>query len=172
MQGIIDVIASDISVVGESDFIADSAALSVTVRNVGLSGLNFANANGDRYFVLGDNLNIRKVWATIPYGFAQAQGVSPHTIGLAFWNGTAFETMPPFSNSTLSLNIPVLCQPLDWNDGVYVKMPVLGIRREIRLSNINLEVSQVNLPTALNTQRIPVQYFMEILHTTPMMSAP
>ncbi len=171
MAGILDIMASDISVVGQSDFIATTpGAIDIAVNNVAGNGLNFSNAAGDTYFQLGDNILIRKVYAVVNWGFAQ--GSLAHIIGLAFWNGVALETMSPFSNSTLSMNIPTLCDPLDFGEGIYVPMPIIGVRRQIRLTNIYLHISQINLPALLNAVRVKVQYFMEILHTLPIKTTP
>lgn len=170
LQGVIDVIASDISIVGESDFTANAAVLDVAVNNTGVNGLAFSNPSGRSWFNEGDNLMIQKVWGTVNWGFGQGGPtiVGPHNIGLAYWDGASLGLMPPFPYATRSLNIPVLCSPLDFGAGIYSAMPTTGGRRQVRLANIDLRISQVNLPAALDGQRITVQYFLQVLHNESM----
>ena len=170
MQGILDIIGSDIEVVGESDFVANAAVTDIAVNSVGADGLQFKNASGASYFALGDNILIRKIWATVPWGFGQGgPGIAgAHNIGLGYFDGADFELIPCFPYATRSIDIPRLCEPLDFGDGMYGVMPTTGNHREIRLSNIDLRISQINLPAQLDGVRIKVQYFLEILHTLPM----
>jgi len=171
---ILDVLASDILTVGESDFVANAAVLDVAVNNTNVNGLVFSNAVGRSYFSLGDNLMIQKVYATVNWGFGQGGPTftGPHNIGLAYWNGASLELMPPFPYATRALNIPVLCSPLDFAAGIFCAMPTTGIRRQVRLINIDLRMSMVNLPTDLDGETIAVQYFMQVLHNQALNLAP
>jgi len=169
-QGFIDILASDISQVGQSDFTANSAVNDVAVNNTAANGLVFADPAGRAYFKLGDSFLLQKIWAVINWGFGQGGPTitGAHNIGLAFWDGAAMTPMYPFFDAVRSLNIPTLCDPVDFGDGTFVPMPTAGVRRQIRLNNIDLRVSQINLPAALNAQRITVQYFVQVLHTYHM----
>lgn len=174
MQGRIDILASDISVAGEADFVADAGVQDLSVNNVGANGLPFYNAELGSYFDLGDNILIQKLWAVINWGFGQGgyNGNLPHNIGLGFWDGVGIEVMPPFTGATRSINFPVLCCPLEFGDGIFVKMPVIGIRRQIRLINLDLRVSMIGLPGVFDTQTFHVQYFMQVLHTQTLKLVP
>ncbi len=174
MQGRIDILASDISVVGQSDFVADAGVVDLPVNNVGANGLVFSNAEGNTYFDLGDNILIQKIWAVINWGFGQGgyNGNRAHNIGLCFWNGVAAETLPPFTSTVRSVNLPLLCCPLEFGDGIFVQMPAAGVRRQIRLFNLDLRISQVNLPGVYDGVRFHVQYFLQVLHTQTMKGIP
>jgi hypothetical protein len=168
MAGVVDIVASDIRTMGESDFVASAAALDVPVNPPGGSGLDFISAGGATKFQLGDNILIKKVWAVIPFGFG-AGGISIttylHRITLNFRAGSSFFLLPPLYNG---LVIPTLCDPVDFGAGLYAVMNTTGAARSLCLTDIDLRVSMVNLPTALDGQRIQVQYYMEILHNLPM----
>ncbi len=168
MAGIVDIIASDIRTVGQSDFVANSAVDDVAVNPPLGNGLDFFNAAGAAKFALGDNLLIRKVWSVIPWGFGPG-GIAVttylHHIGIDFWDGASLFDLPPLY---AGLVVPVLCQPIDFGAGLYAPMATTGPLRTLRLTSIFLRVSQINLPAALDGDRIPVQYYMEILHNSPM----
>lgn len=168
MPGLVDIVCSDIRVMGESDFVANAAALDVAVNPPGAPGLTFFSAGGAFKFQLGDNLLIKKVWAVVPFGFGPG-GVSVttylHRITLNFSDGVSFFLVPPLYNG---LVIPTLCDAVDFGAGLYAAMNTTGLQRSIVLSDIDLRVSMVNLPAALDGQRIKVQYYMEILHNLPM----
>lgn len=165
---IVDIIASDITVVGASDFTANAAVNDVAVNNAPVNGLAFFATNGASKFALGDNLLIRKVWAVIPWGFGPG-GIAVttflHVVGFNFWDGASLFIVPPLYNSLI---MPTLCEPLDFGDGLYCPMATTGATRQMRVTDIRLRVSQINLPAALNGVRIPVQYYMEIGHNSPM----
>jgi len=167
---IVDIISSSIDVAGEAQFTATDAALEVAVSGPGADGLVFSNSYGMSYFQLGDNLKIAKLWVNIPFGFGQGTGL--HTIGLGYWDGSTFELItPPFQNSSNSVGIPTLCGPLEFApDGLFATMPKTGVRRQIRLVDMDLNVSMLNLPADLVGQIIKVQYHLEVLHSLPMMA--
>lgn len=174
MQGVLDILGSDITVAGQSDFVANGAVNDLPVTNVGVNGLAFTNASGASYFALGENLMIRKIWATVSWGFGQGgPGIAgAHNIGLAYWDGAVFQVIPCFPYATRSIDIPTLCDPLDFGDGIYAVMPTTGIKRQIRLANIDARISQINLPVQLQGVTIKVQYFLEVLHTFPLTFVP
>lgn len=166
---ILDILASDTSVVGAADFTADGAVSDIAVNGVpGPSGLVFKNAVGFTKFVLGDNILVQKVWGVINWGFG-AGGLTttgPHNIGLAFWDGAAFVPMAPFPYVNRVINIPTLCHPVEFPDpGLFAPMNTVGAQRSINLSSLDLRVSQINLPAILQGQRIAVQYFLQVVHT-------
>jgi hypothetical protein len=175
MQGRIDILASDISVAGQADFVADSGVQDVDVNNVGANGLVFANAAGESYFDLGDNALLQKLWAVINWGFGQGgyNADRAHNIGLVYWDGVQEQVInPPFNNTVRSIAIPVLCCPLEFGDGLYLPMPTTGTRRQIRLSNLDLRVSMVGLPGIFDGLTYHVQYFLQVLHTSTLKVAP
>lgn len=168
MAGLVDIVCSDIRTMGESDFVANAAVLDVPVNPPGVAGLDFFSAGGASKFALGDNLLIKKVWAVIPFGFGPG-GIAVttylHRITLNFREGGNFFLVPPLYNG---LVIPTLCDPVDFGAGLYCQMATTGPIRSLCLTDIDLRVSMVNLPAALDGQRIQVQYYMEILHNLPM----
>lgn len=167
MGGILDILCSDI-VVGQSDFVANSAVNDVAVNNVGPTGLGFINGNGATKFQLGDNIRIRKIWATVPWGFGQGAAYAPafsHRIAISWYDGVVTTTIPILGSATL---IPVLCEPLDFGDGLYAPMITAGLPRGLQLTLVGLRISQLNLPAGLNGVRVPVQYFVEVLHNLDM----
>lgn len=168
---LLDILSSDISVVGESDFTASSVVSDVAVNAPGAGGLAFYNPAGRPLFQLGDNLLIRKIWSVIPWGFGQGgPAASPfsHQIDLNFWDGADFTVIAPLYDG---LSLPTLCDPLDFGEGLYCPMITSGPQRQIMLTGIRLRVSQINLPAALDGVRVPVQYFIEVAHTLPMQVA-
>jgi len=170
MQGIIDILGSDIQENGQSDFLADSAEIDVQVNAPAGDGLQFQNPSGQYQFQLGDQLRIQKIWAVVPWGFGpggQALSLFLHTINLQFYDGLTLSYVPPFPGP---IAIPTLCTPLDFGDGIYCPMPTTGNNLQFRLTDIALRISQVNLPAALDGERIPVQYFLQVLHTLPMLA--
>lgn len=168
LQGIIEVLASDITVVGQSDFTANSAVDDVLVNTPAANGLAMFNGNGASKFALGDSPLIRKIWCVIPWGFG-AGGIAVttflHLVDFDFWDGAALFDLPPLPNSVV---LPTLCDPLDFGEGIFCPMATTGALRQIRVTNIKLRVSQINIPAALNGDRIPVQYYMEVNHTYPL----
>ncbi len=175
MQGRIDILASDISVAGQSDFVADAGAMDVAVNNVGANGLAFANAAGESYFDLGDNLLLQKAWSVINWGFGQGgyNANRAHNIGIVYWDGVVGQVInPPFNNTVRSLYFPLLCCPLEFGDGLYMPMPITGVRRQIRLFNLDLRISQVGLPGVFDGLTFSVQYFLQVLHTETMKAVP
>ncbi len=167
--GILDILSSDISVVGSADFTANSAVNDVAVNNpAGPSGVVFSNGAGQSKFALGDNLQIQKIWATVPWGFGQgAAAASPfsHVVSFDFWDGANLYDIGPIPGS---LVIPMLCDPLDFGAGLYTPMAITGPLRQIRITSIALRISQINIPPSLDGLRIPVQYFMQVYHTLGM----
>jgi hypothetical protein len=165
---LLDILASDITQVGQSDFVADPNVADLAVNNTGANGLDFFDGRGAFKFQLGDNVLLRKIWCVIPWGFGGG-GIAAttylHLITLGFWNGAAISPLPGFVGP---LVIPPLCDPLDFGSGVLVTMPTTGNQRSIRLSDIKLRVSQINIPTVLENERIPVQYYLEVVHNLPM----
>ncbi len=175
MPGRVDILASDISVVGQSDFVADSSVTDLAVNNTAGAGLVFANAAGETYFDLGDHLLCQKIWSVINWGFGQGgyNASRAHNIGIVYWDGAAAQVInPPFNNTIRSINLPLLCCPLEFGDGLYMPMPITGTRRQLRLFNIDLRISQVNLPGVFDGVRFHVQYFMQVLHTQTMKVVP
>lgn len=167
MQGRIDILCSEI-VAGQSDFVAAGAALDVAVSNVNPNGLSFINGNGATKFELGDNIRIRKIWATVPWGFGQGAAYAPsfsHRIAISWWDGVVTTTIPILGSATL---MPVLCEPLDFGDGLFAPMITAGLKRGLQLTLVGLRISQINLPAALEGVRIPVQYFIEVHHNLDM----
>lgn len=163
---ILDIICSDITAVGQSDFTANGAVSDVAVNNVAGNGLTLFDASGRSKFSIGDNFKIRKIWAVIPWGFGPggiAVGTYLHLAGFNFFDGVGLTPIPPLINQVI---IPTLCDPLDFGDGLYV--PVASANLRINLTSLFLRVSQINLPAILNGTRIPVQYYMEILHNLPL----
>ncbi len=169
MAGIIDILFSDIAVVGSADFTANSAVDDVAVNSpAGPSGLGFYNGSGNTKFALGDNLLIQKIWATVPWGFGQGAGAAPpfsHVVSFDFWDGVALYDVGPIPGN---LAIPMLCEPLDFGAGLYAPMAVAGGLRQIRLTYIALRISQINIPPTLDGERIPVQYFIQVQHNFGM----
>jgi len=165
---LLDILASDISIPGQSDFTANSGVIDLPVNNTGANGLDFYDGRGANQFQLGDNVLLRKIWVEIPWGFGPG-GIAAttylHLITLGFWNGTAMSPLPGFVGPIV---IPALCDALDFGSGILVTMPTTGPLRSIRLSNLNLRISQINLPAELQGMRIPVQYYLEVLHNLPM----
>lgn len=172
LQGILDILSSDISQVGESDFVADAAVLDVPVTAPGPDGLVMYNANGRDQFSLGDNLLIQKIWCMIYWGFGQGGPATPvwsHLVSFNFWDGLNFFPMPPFDSA---IAIPALCSPLDFGDGLFCPMATAGGLRGIRVTDIKLRINQINIPPNLDGERITVQYFMQVLHTKSMLASP
>lgn len=167
-SGILDVLSSDISVVGSADFTANGAVADVLVNNPAGNGMIMYNGAGQSKFALGDNLLIQKIWATVPWGFGQGgAGASPlsHVVSFDFFDGVSLYDIGPIPND---IAIPTLCDPLDFGDGLYAPMAIVGALRQIRLTHIVLRISQINIPAILDGTRIPVQYFMQVRHTLGM----
>lgn len=167
-QGILDILASDESVVGAVDFVGDNTVDDVLINLPPANGLTLFNGSGQSKFALGDNLLIRKIWCVIPWGFGQGGGAAgsvPHTAGFKFWDGAVLTPIDALGQFTA---IPTLCDPVDFGDGLFQAMATAGALREIRLTAASLRVSQIDIPAQLVGDRVAVTYYMEVLHTYPM----
>jgi hypothetical protein len=168
---IVDILASDVTVGGAADFVANGAVLDLPVTAAPANGLVMSTALLDNQFALGDNFSLQRLWATINWGFGPGGPAvfGPHNIGLAYWDGVnPITAIPPFQTTAHTIAIPTMCDPLDFSPGLLCTMPITGLKRRIVLSGIDLRISQVNLPTALQGQTIKVQYFIQVAHTLPL----
>lgn len=171
---VIDILSSDITVAGEADFTAATpGALDVAVNSPGSGGLNFEDSNGNLYIEPGDNILLQRLDVNIPYGFGQGQGT--HKIGLAWYNPTdaTFITIPELAGNS-ALTIPDLCgidfQGQADGNGLLIVAPknTTGLRYNLRLTVIDLNLSMLGLPSELNGLVLPVQYHLRVLHTKPL----
>ncbi len=172
-MGIYDILSSDITQVGQADFTAaEAAGDDVAVNNVTApNGLSFFDASGNKFFLPGEKLLIKKLWVSIPWGFGQGAAADSapiaHRIALAFRDGADIGPIGPFFNG---LAIPTLCTPIDFGAGLFAELPVTGVKWSIQLTDLQLRISQVNMPSVLEGKRVPVQYFMEVLHNVRMVA--
>lgn len=171
---IFDILSSDITVGGSADFVATTpGAVQQAVTNAPVAGLDFSDANGNKWITAGDNLLITRLWCNIPHGFGQGSG--EHSIGLVFKDslGNAAIITELAGNSVLTL--PQICSPFEFvtpDGGLYLSVPKNLGKVKFNLSNIALNVSQINLPAALNGTTIKVQYHVEVIHTKALAGVP
>ncbi len=173
-MSVIDILSSDNTVTGEGDFTAVTpGALDVPVNPPGAAGLIFSDANGNTFFEPGDNILLQRLDINIPYGFGQGEGT--HHIGLAWWNPTtaAFITIPELAGNS-ALVVPDLCG-LDFEgqadaNGLSIQVPKnnTGLRYNLMLTVIDLNLSMLGLPTELDGLVLALQYHLRVLHTKPL----
>lgn len=170
MAKIFEVVSSDISVAGESDFVASNLVNEVAVTAPGAAGLPFENANGDEWFEEGDNLVVTNFWVNIPFGFGQGTGKA--TVGIAWEDALGnFTVIPEFAGNSV-VTLPNVCGLELPPSGLFVLAPRTGGKYRLSLTALALNVSQVNLPTALNGETVKVQYHIQLYHTQALTAAP
>jgi len=170
MAKIFEVMSSDISVAGESDFVASNVVDEVAVTVPGASGLPFDNANGDEWFEEGDNVVVTNFWVNIPFGFGQGTGRAQ--MGVAWEDALGnFSTIVEFAGNSV-VTLPNVCGLELPPSGLFVRTPAAGGKWRLSLTSLALNVSQVNLPTALNGDTVKVQYHIQLYHTLPLTAAP
>lgn len=147
---------------GEVDFTVDSAVLEVAVNPV-VTPKIFANVNGGVFFVAGDNVLLQKIWSNIAFGFGQGNG--SHSMNL-FWMDQVggLVAIPELANGS-GVFIPTLCGDIALpGDGLSIKVPLVDSLYRLVLVSMALNVSMVSVPTVLDTEVIPVQYYLQIKH--------
>lgn len=162
------VVSSDITVAGQMEFVSNGAALEVPLIPPAAPGLVFSNASGQTDFQPGDNLLLRRVRVTVPFGFGQGSGTAFFTLA---WKDPAnvpfiVGEIGAFGNS----NLPSICDPLEYaGDGLFLAPPKNGDpMRLFLLALTQMNFSMVNLPSILNGVTVKVQVHLEISHTLPM----
>ncbi len=176
MAALIDTLYSDISVSGQAEFTAATpGALYKTVAVPGVDGLPFFDANGNQWLDAGDNVLLQKLGWEIPYGFGQGPGL--HRIGLAWQNndGDLYIIRELSGNSIIVIpdNLGLDLEGQSGANGLFLTVPDGNHeRKRLVLTNIELNVSQINLPADLDGEVIKVQYYAQILHSKPCQAAP
>lgn len=172
MAKIVELMASDITVGGVSEFTVNNAVNEVTVVTPVLGvGVDFVNAGGAKWFEAGDNPIITDIYCNIPFGFGQGTGT--HKIDFAWLDNFGAINFPQEFSAGYGIFLPSLCGPLDFPpDGIFVKNTGGVGKQKLNLQVLLLNVSQLNVPAALNGQVIKVQYFIELTHTKPLSLVP
>ncbi len=176
MGALIDTLFSDITVGGQADFTATTpGALFLPVTAPGVSGLPFYDANGNQWLEAGDNVLLQRIGWEIPYGFGQGPGL--HRIGLVWQNniGGNYIITELSGNSVIVIpdNNGLVIEGQANANGLFLKVPNgNGERKRLALTTIELNVSQINLPSDLNGVLVKVQYYAQILHSKPLQAAP
>lgn len=168
---ILDVMTSSIVVAGQADFTAATpGALYLPVTAPGISGLPFADANGNYWFGSGDSILLQRADCEIPYGFGQGPGL--HTFGLAWQNEAGgFYPIPELAGNSI-VAMPDL-GGVDFEgqvsgNGLYIVCPNgNGELKRLCLTTIDLNISQINLPADLDGVLVKVQYALQVLHSKP-----
>lgn len=163
-----NVLSSDITVAGQMEFTANNAVAYVALIPPGALGLVFKDASGNTHFQEGDNVLLRRVTVTIPYGFGQGPGTAQFQLA---WKDAALvpflvTEIGSFGNS----NLPSICHALEYaSDGLFLSSPKgLGNLEMYLLQLTQMNLSMTNLPAILNGVLIKVQIHLEISHTYPM----
>jgi hypothetical protein len=166
---ILDILSSSIAVAGAAEFVVDNTVTSLPVESPPAEGLVFANANSVEWAEPGDHFLLTGVWVNIPYGFGQ--GVSKTTLGIAwqFEDNTFLGVNELAGNSILTL--PNFCGPLDFPpSGLFLRSPSTNGPVRLVLTALDMNVSQVNAPDALQGLTVKVQIHLRVTHTKPFIS--
>ena len=142
------------------------------VGNVFPVGVFFQSPNAAIWFEPGDNITLERIWTPIPHGFGQGSGTP--VLGLRFQNAAlAFSPIAEIS-VTGDLIYPDLCGGLTFPDGgLYIQVPKTPSSRwRLAIQTLSMNISQVNLPAALNGQVIDVQVYCMVKHTRPLSTVP
>lgn len=169
-------VVSSIYVAGTFDFVAATPGAIQKAVNppVPPAVVAYANSNGDTWIEPGDNLLLQQITVNVPFGFVEGDGV--HFFGLALQDGAGtVQAIPALPNS--SINIPDLCHGVTFpGNGLFILIPSNGVsangRWQLVTPSIALNISQVNLPLALNGVTIPVEYHLQFTHTKAMQAVP
>ena len=162
------VLSSDITQAGQMEFVANAAALQVALLPPAAPGLVFSNASGQTDFQPGDNVKLRRLRVSVPFGFGQGAGTAFFSLA---WKDPAnvpflVTEIGAFGNS----NIPNICDPLEYaGDGLFLSPPKNGDPMRLFLLQLTqMNFSMVNLPSILNGVTVKVQFHLEVSHTLPM----
>lgn len=169
MPAFTEILSSDN--VTDSFTVDTSGPLEVTLPAVGAAGLAFSNAGGSKFFEPRDNVIIQNIWCNIPFGFGQ--GTAKHLFDLVYDQG-GINFAPPELDAGRVI-IPSLCGPLPFPPSGLLLRPnvaLVGGRFFFKIIAINLNISMVGVPQALNGQTIFPQYHLQIQHTRPLSPIP
>lgn len=168
----LEILSSDITVVGQGDFTVNNAVNSVAVNSVNFAtGLDFFNAINSRWFTQGDNIILTGIWISTPYQFAQSTGLCK--IGIQWMDDVGVKT--PIGELSLgsALDIPDPCGMLEFPPGgLFIITPKTGSKRKLILNVLELNLSQLNAPASLNGSVFPVQVFVRLNHTIQLTPTP
>ena len=160
---------------GELDFVANSAVDQVLINSPALMEVFFQNPNGASSFAPNENLILQRLNVNIPFGFGQ--GAGNHIVQIRYRQNAVLFEIPefnPISPAGISnLFIPDLCEGIIFPDGGLLLNPRLaGLdqvnRYDLVLTSAVLNVSQISLPAALDTDTIVVAYHLQIKNTLPL----
>lgn len=164
-----DIISSDITVVGESQFTVDTAVDQVTAVPPGPAGLKFLNGNGNAWFAEGDSVLLVGAFIVNPYGFGQGTGKS--YLGIAWVDGVGgFTPIPELAGNSI-LVLPGLCDLSFPPNGLYIRCPTGAGRQALCLTNMVMNVSQINAPPQLQGDVLKIQVHLQVNHTKIMVVA-
>lgn len=163
---IFDVITSNPVEAGNLEFTAAvSPPLQVTVGAV-TDPIILPNAAGDLFFNAGDNLLLMAIVPYIAFGFGQAVGT--HKLGLAWVaDDDDLVSIPELAGGMVT--IPNLCGGLEFpGAGLFLTAPRDRGNLRLAVTSADLNVSMLDLPSALVGEVLTVQYHLKIGHTLPM----
>lgn len=157
---------------GQMNFTAANPPPNGIAVNGAGAGVPLENPLASQWFERGDNLKLRKLWVSVPYGFGW--GVGPLQIQFEFRNSAnAPIGIPEFCNSGW-LFVPNPCDGIEFPDGLFLRAPVdstLGRFRMVISAFIG-NVSVVNLPASLVGESIKVELSIALEHTRGMAGVP
>jgi hypothetical protein len=165
MAKIFEVLSSDITEAGFSEFVVDSSVAQVAVQGPPAGNLDFFNAGGNAYFSAGDNIIISEIICSIPYGFGPGTGQVQAGILWSTSGGDAQIINELGGNS--SVTFPNLCSLNVADPGIFITAP-RNSENKLVLSSIQLNVSQLNVPALIDGQTLKVQFHIKLFHTLPM----
>lgn len=163
-----EILSSDITVPGESDFEVGTGADEVSVTSPSAAGLVFANGNSCDLFEDGDSVLLTGAFINIPYGFGQGTGRA--LIGIA-WKDLSdnYHIIPELAGNSI-LAFPNFCELEFPPSGLFIKAPVGFGKVALYLTNIVMNVSQINFPTDLGGDVLKVQFHLRVNHTKLMVN--
>lgn len=169
---ILDILSSNIALVGQMDFTAvEAPPLTVTVNPPVGNAIFCEDANGNKWIQAGDNLLLQRIWCNIPFGFGQGTGQA--YVGLGFvdvLNNTSI--ISELAGNGIQ-TLPDICHVMEFpGDGLFIQVPNAVGRVKWTVQNLVLKLSMVNLPAVLVGQVIPLQMHFQVLHTKPIMALP
>lgn len=175
-MSLIDILQKSYTV-GQGDFTVNVAVPDVAVAPLLVLDV-FANAFGASFFENGDNFKIRNIWFNTPHGFRQGSG--NFNIGLELQPGgganPTYALLPFLNSGVTALWVPDFTQALEFGDAAEVQQttsafPGLGRARIVSKGMAGLKISMANVPAILNTLVFPVNFFIEVEHTLPLVFA-
>lgn len=160
---------------GELEFtVTATPPLEVAITPVAGTSIPMANGQGFQWFELGDNVILRNVWVTLPFGFGQGTGLP---LLRPFWMDGAFVDVeiPEFAGFSY-LPVPDICEGLEFPDGLFIAAqrgdPATASRFALAIAGFDLNVSMVNVPAILVGETFSVSVHFLVEHTRPMVGAP